>query len=89
MNRPPIVVYYGTRQRADRWARKNRVNPRAVILATNPNGLRGLSGPVRTVKQMGWQDTLSPNAGARANETTLYASIVAASGRMNITEEWD
>lgn len=89
MSRPPIVVYYGTRQRADHWARKNKVNPRTVTLATNPNALRGISGPVRTVKQTGWQDTLSPNAGARANETTLYVSIVAAAGRMSITEEWD
>lgn len=55
-----IIVFYGTRAMADRWARETGTRPRAVILATNPDALRGLTGPVRRVYDGGWNP--SPRA---------------------------
>jgi len=71
-----VIVFYGTRDAADSWAREQGINPRTVILATNPDALRGRSGYVRTVRDATW------NPGVRglelAEQTTRYIQIVEA-----------
>jgi len=68
---PMVTVFYGARQQADRWARKNGVRPRDVILATNPDALRGYTGRIHRVVDGGWRPTSSQQDRVRETEHNI------------------
>lgn len=52
-----VTVFFGTRQQADHWIRQNGADRRAVILATSPDRLRGLSCEIKQVHAGHWRPT--------------------------------
>lgn len=53
-----LVVVFGTRLDADRWARDNFFNVGNVILANQPERLRGFRGPLKVVRIKGKESRL-------------------------------
>lgn len=82
------IVYFGPRRAADYWARSKGINPRELVLATNPDALRGRTGSVRKVFMLGWYMELSPGARLRAGTSLRHIDIITESGG-KASEEWD
>jgi len=82
-----VVVIFGSERLGELYARRNAINPRKIVLATQPQKLKGVVGPVKVVKfpEEWWSPTTSACEG-RVRDTKDALKVLGVSETEMITE---